>query len=109
MKKLFHFKSIRMKILFGFALVILLVVAYAASNLWLNNKSIQNIEELVYRQVQLLIANEQMANSMSSRVASVRSYVLFGNDSYKDLFDQYAEQGKKYDKIAKDLNSSKKF
>lgn len=109
MKKLFRLQSIRMKILLGFAIVIVLVAAYGVFNFWSTAKSNQNTEEMVDRQIQLLIADEKMAAAMSGRIAAARGYVLFGDDDYKELFDQYTKQSQTYESMAKDLRSSEEF
>ncbi|MEH7386553.1 methyl-accepting chemotaxis protein [Bacillus sp. JJ1521] len=108
MKRLTNFKSIKMKILFGFSVVILLVVILGFYNFYTTNKANQNTEVMVNEQVQLLIANEQLVSSIANRIGTARGYVLFGGD-YKERFNEYTEQGKRAEKVIRGIDVTEEF
>ncbi|CAG9620295.1 methyl-accepting chemotaxis protein [Sutcliffiella rhizosphaerae] len=108
MKNLFNFKSIRIKILTGFAFVTLLTLILAG----INGFSIKNINEdtndMINRQLPLLIANEQMAYNISQRIALTRGYVLLGDSSYKEDFNRFTEESVPYEEQILSLSTSEK-
>lgn len=77
-------KSLRRKILAGFALVIVLVFIMA----YLIFKSFHSVgeltEEMVDEETPLLIASENLINNVSQQVAIVRGYILTGESSMLD-------------------------
>ncbi|WP_391120135.1 methyl-accepting chemotaxis protein [Psychrobacillus sp. L3] len=94
MKSLLNFKSIGQKIVFGFMLVVLLVIALATVNIVSLNKMNMSAEHIVEESLPLLIADEKLAFNLSQRLALVRGYVLYGDQSFKDLFDEYTDESK---------------
>ena len=106
--KAFSFKSIKMKMLFGFSLVILLIVLFGIYNYSVIKKNNEDAKNIVEKELPLLIANEQMAKTMSNRVATARGYVLYGGD-YKDRFNEYTEEGKRNEAIVREIGASKEF
>ncbi|MFJ7976533.1 methyl-accepting chemotaxis protein [Peribacillus sp. NPDC096379] len=108
MKKRFNFKSIKMKMLFGFSLVILLVVLFGIYNFSAIKKSNEEAKNIVEKEVPLLIANEQMARTMANRISTARGYVLYGGD-YKDRFNEYTEEGKRNEAIVREIGASEEF
>jgi len=107
-KKQFNFKSIKMKMLFGFSLVILLVVLYGVYNFSTIKKSNEEAKNIVEKELPLLIANEQMAKTMANRIATARGYVLYGGD-YKERFNEYTEEGKRNEAIVREIGASEEF
>ncbi|MBW8349810.1 HAMP domain-containing protein [Bacillus sp. IITD106] len=109
MKNLFNFKSLKMKILVGFFLVILLFVAFGAYNfitVFSVNKSTKNI---VSKDLQLLIADEQMATRMANSIGLASGYVVFGYNDYKDIFEDETKKAQHYEKIVKELGASAEY
>jgi len=95
--------------IFGFSIVLLLVIALGVYN-FLVMKNVNNTTEAVLNEeLPMLVADEKLAYSMSSRIATARAYVLFGDSSYKDLFNDYTEQGKEYEAIVREIEVSEEF
>ncbi len=94
--------------LFGFSLVILLVVLFGAYNYSVIHKSNEEAKSIVEKELPLLIANEQMANTMANRISTARGYVLYGGD-YKDRFNEYTEKGKQNEAIVREIGASEEF
>lgn len=109
MKKLLNFKSIKYKILFGFFLVTVLVLILGFSTFWAISTINEDTEQMVNKELQILIADEQLADSMSNRIAAVRGYVLFGEKQYKDIFDEFTEEAKYYEQIVREIEASEQF
>lgn len=109
MKKLLNFKSIKQRMIFGFSLVILLVVLLGVYNYLTINKATIDTKKIIEEEVQILIADEQMVASMSGRMAAAHAYVLFGETNYKKLFQGYTETAQKYEGIVRKIDDNDKF
>lgn len=88
------FKSIRAKLIFGFSVVVVLIVLLGAYIFYTLNSTNKFTEEILERELPLLIADEQLAIDMANRMAASRGFILTGESSYKDLFNQYTEDSK---------------
>ena len=108
MKKRFNFKSIKTKMLFGFSVVILLVILFGIYNYSVIKTNNEDTKNIVEKELPLLIANEQFALTMANRIAAVHGYVLYGDD-YKDRFNEYTEVGKHNEEIAREVGVSEEF
>ncbi|MBB4826527.1 methyl-accepting chemotaxis protein [Sporosarcina luteola] len=107
--KRFAFKSVAMKILTGFGIVILLISTYSTFNFYTNKSENKQMEEIIDRQTELLIANQLLSNTLSSRISFVQGYLLTGQSVYLDLFEQYTELGKTNEDIVRSLDDSEEF
>lgn len=103
-----NFKSIKSKLLAAFSLVIVFVLLLGVYNISVIMKSNREAEQIVQKELPLLIANEQMALTMANRISTARGYVLFGGD-YKDRFNAYTEQGKEYEAVVRGIRDSEEF
>lgn len=102
------FKSIKSKILFGFSLVILLVILSGMYSYLSIKKSNEEAKNIVEKELPLLIANSQMETTMANRISTARGYVLYGGD-FKDRFNQYTEQGKQLEATVREIGASEEF
>jgi len=106
--KLLNFKSIKMKVMFGFSFVIFLVIFLGVYSFF----SIKNINEhtktIVEEYTQRVIANGEMAKTMANRISAARGFVLYGGD-YKDRFIEYTEIADKNEQIIKELGATAEF
>lgn len=106
---MFTFKSIRTKMLFGFSIVVFLVVilgAYIFNTLNNNNNTIENILE---KELPMLIADEQLALRMSNRIATSRGYIITGETSFKELFFEHSEKSEEVQDEIMKLGTSEDF
>ncbi|QOY35363.1 methyl-accepting chemotaxis protein [Anaerobacillus isosaccharinicus] len=101
-------KSIKYKILLGFSIILVLMLilsSYVLINIKTFNKE---VEQVVAVDLELLIADKKLEFNMSQRIAFARGYVLYGEQSYKDLFNTYTEESTIiHDKILSLSNSDK--
>ncbi|GGM38024.1 putative sensory transducer protein YvaQ [Paraliobacillus quinghaiensis] len=108
MRKL-NFKSLRVKILFGFGIVIVLATILSLYNGYSVNESNSNIKKMIDRDVSLLITEEQLAINMAERSSLLRGYLLFGKTSYKDAFTAGIEESIALENRAKELSNSEQL
>lgn len=102
----YRFKSIRGKLLVSFSIVIVLVVLqgiYTFNTLQNTNTATKDVLD---REIPLLISDEQLVNYMANRIAAARGYVLTGDKSYKESFDNYTAQSEATQQHLRDLNAS---
>ena len=99
MKNLLKMKSIKMKILLGFAVVIVLVLGLGIFNFYSINKVNSDTEDIVNDQLPLLVADEKLAFNMAQRIALTRAYVLYGDNDYKVRFDEYTKASQEQEKF----------
>ncbi|WP_226037138.1 methyl-accepting chemotaxis protein [Aquibacillus saliphilus] len=97
MKNLLNFKSIRIKILFGFSLVILMVLILGVLNFLSINNINKDTGDIIDEQLPLLVANEKLAFNMSQRIALTRGYALFGDEEFREGFDEYTKSSIQYE------------
>ncbi|KOY81619.1 methyl-accepting chemotaxis protein [Lysinibacillus macroides] len=85
-------KSVRQKNLFGFLLVLLLMIILSIYTI----KSMKNIHQdtnhIMQEQLPLLMLDQSMAFNTAEKIALARGYILTGDISYKNEFEKYAEQ-----------------
>lgn len=81
-----------MKILFGFILVITLVIILGISSTFSVNNINTNTKDIVNNELPKLIISDKIALNASQRLALVRAYVLYGDTHYKDDFLKYTEE-----------------
>ncbi len=107
MGNLFNFKSIKTKMIAGFSVIILLVLALAGYSTYSLNKMNHDTKDIVQTELPLLIADEKIAFNTAQRLAAVHAYVLSGNKRYKDLFMENTEESIKYQEEILKMNDSK--
>lgn len=88
---MFNFKSIKGKILFGFSLVVLLVLIYGVSIIMMNKSSNDKAEEIAEWELPVLILVEKMNIATINMIAGARGYIMYGGD-FADKFNDYAEE-----------------
>jgi len=89
MKKIFKFRSIRTKMLFGFSLVLALLVILASFNLFTIKQSNDGSKEIIDEQLPTLINGSNLSYNTAHSLALARGYVLFGSNDFKEEFAQY--------------------
>lgn len=92
MKGLLQFKSIRTKILFGFALLIALVLAMGVYNYFSIKKVNDDMSEILDKQLPLLVLDEDLVYNMSQTLSLIREYLLFEDQEIKkQIADNFTE------------------
>lgn len=101
-------KSIKTKLLLAFTLVIFVVILLGVYNISVVMNSNNEAENIIEKELPLLIANEQMALTMANRISTARGYVLFGGD-YRDRFNAYTKQGQQQEEVIRSIHKSTDF
>lgn len=109
MKKRLSFKSIKAKVLFGFSIVVVLVLGLGVYSLLSANTVNKRTQDIIDKEVQLLIANERLVASVSDRVSATRAFFIDGEEKFIDRFNQYNENGKEYAAVVQELNHTEEF
>lgn len=109
MRNLFTFKSLKMKILGGFSFVILLFLIFGMYIYYSVSDVNMDTESMINKDLQLLIASEQMANRMANGIGLASGYVLFGYNDYKDIFEDETKKAQHYEQIVQEIGASAEF
>lgn len=97
MKNNLKFKSIRSKILFGFGLIITLVLIMNVLN-YLGFKTItKQSEDIIDEQLPILIIEERIRINIEETRSLIRGYILYKDIKMKDELYAKIEEGKKLD------------
>ncbi|OCT14724.1 hypothetical protein A8709_11110 [Paenibacillus pectinilyticus] len=89
-------KSLRIKILLGFSVVILLMVVMAVFSYSKVSSFNRSVSVIMSHDVTLLLADEKLSGNIQKRIALIRGYVLFGDPDYKKRFIETTEESKKF-------------
>ncbi|MBP1971208.1 methyl-accepting chemotaxis protein [Virgibacillus natechei] len=100
------FKSVKAKIIFGFSIVILLVFLLGIFNNYSTYHTNNEIEEILDYQLEMLIADEQLAVDMAERTSLLRGYLLYGDQHYKDEFEGTLEESIELENFVLENSSS---
>ncbi|MCM3633417.1 methyl-accepting chemotaxis protein [Paenibacillus camelliae] len=106
--KWIRLKSLRSKMLLSFSLIIVLVVIFGIYTFSVIVKSNEEAENILEKELPLLMANEGMQLTIATRISTARAYLLYGGD-YRERFDSYTEEGKGYEEIARGIGVSEEF
>lgn len=85
-------KSVRQKNLFGFLLVLLLMIILSIFTIESMKKIHRDTDHIMQEQLPLLMLDQSMAFNTAEKIALARGYILTGDSSYKNEFQKYAEQ-----------------
>ncbi|MCM3758004.1 methyl-accepting chemotaxis protein [Sporosarcina aquimarina] len=109
MRKFMQLNSLRKKILFGFAIAIVLTSVYSGFTYLMNKKTSASMDQVINEELQLLSAYDQMSSSISVRISAVRGYLLSGNPSYIDDFQKYTEIGLESESVIRSIEVNSEF
>ncbi|WP_029269329.1 methyl-accepting chemotaxis protein [Virgibacillus alimentarius] len=109
MNHFLNFKTIRIKMILGFSIVLILNIFLGVYMFWNLNKVNKSSGDIVNRELPLLIADKQLVSALANEIGAVRGYLLFGDGFYKDLFEKYADEGIKQEEIIKEIGATKEF
>ncbi|WP_225743549.1 methyl-accepting chemotaxis protein [Marinilactibacillus sp. Marseille-P9653] len=104
--KPFKFRSLQAKILFGFGLVVLLVIGLIIESSMMDRKTDAETRLLIEHEVPLMIADERVGFSIARRSTNVRAYLMTGRENYIDMFIESSEAVKPYMETLTSLSDS---
>ncbi|WP_080871960.1 methyl-accepting chemotaxis protein [Oceanobacillus timonensis] len=109
MEKIFNFKSIKSKVIAAFSVVILLVIILGVYNYTAIKQVNQDTTNIIENDLQQLIANKGMETTMANRISTARGYILSGDSTMKDRFEEYTEQGTEFEELARSVGVTAEF
>ncbi|HLR63384.1 MAG TPA: methyl-accepting chemotaxis protein [Lentibacillus sp.] len=109
MKKLLNFKRIRTKILLGFSIVLVLAILLSAYSIYSIQKTNSSMQDMIDKEIALLITDEQLANNMSERTSMLRGLLLYGDNDYKEEFSAGTEENIALENRALELSESEQL
>lgn len=104
--KLINFKKLRTKVLFGFSIIILLVVLLSGFTIYSINSINDDLDIVLDQEQELMIVHEGLAKNMLDRTRLIQGYILFGNDEYKDEFEAGLEESIALENRAAELSDA---
>lgn len=96
MKKSLNFRSIRTKMLFGFSIILILVLSLGGYIFTILNNGNKTVENILNEELPMLIADEKIVITMYDRIGAARGYIISGDENYKELFHAATEEAQKY-------------
>lgn len=107
---MFNFTSIKKKLIFGFSLIILLVIILGINNYVTTVRTNDNTAKLVEERLPFLIADERISYTIANRLALSRAFILYGgNGDYIDRFDNYAEISNEFEAVITEKSTKKTY
>ena len=106
---MFNFKTISARIIFAFSLIVAVIVLYIGYNLYATNQSNEATKNIVDEELQLLIADYELASTIALRIAAARGYILSGQEQYKDIYADNVERALANEKIRLAHTASEEF
>ena len=88
-----------MRILFSFAILIVLVAGLILYTYNANSQMEEKAEELINKQLKLVMLSQEVAASVTVRAAASTNYIVTGQDSYLDIFKTYSENASKNNEL----------
>lgn len=107
MKKLLNFKTIKMRILFSFAIVLVLFLGYGYYSLNVIKNVQDGMNVMVSKDLKLQIANQRVASDFSVQIAAARGYILSDAPKYKDIFEEYNKSRMENEHIINQISDKK--
>lgn len=107
--KRFSFKNLRAKVLFGFSIVMVLVILLSGFTIYAITKMNDDLQKLLEEELSLLITDENLAKNMADRTSLIQGYVLFANDRYKEEFQAGTEESIALENQALEYSESAKL
>ena len=87
-----NIKSVRLKIIFAFTTIFVILLAYQTFIHIANSKIAEATDTLVKEKFEIVELTNNLSQSIESRIAALRGYLLTGNDSFVEMIDSFTEQ-----------------
>ncbi|OCS93742.1 methyl-accepting chemotaxis protein [Caryophanon latum] len=84
------FKTIKMRVVSGFLLLIAIFSLFVVYNYVTNRSVEEQTQELIQHELALLKSNQTLATSITTRVAAATSYIATGQEQYLQMFSEYS-------------------
>ena len=95
--------------LFGFSIVLVLVIGLGVFNILVMYDVNKTTEDILDKEIPLLIADEQLSQGLYNRIGAARAYVLSGDTFYIDIFNEETEDSLLYQETIRKHANSEEF
>ncbi|MCH1627970.1 methyl-accepting chemotaxis protein [Ferdinandcohnia quinoae] len=102
-------KTLRFKLIISFLAVIILSQAYATFNYLTVDSMNQKTKNIMTEQLPLLIEDENLSYNIAQSLSVTRAYVLYGDDTFKNEFNELTAEGLEIQKELKKYKTSPKL
>ena len=109
MKNRFQFKSIRAKILAGFAVTIVLMLVLSFYTINSINKTNDSVKQILEQEMALLTVDEKLSTNMNKRTSLMRGFMLYEDESYRQEFEDETDISIALENQALELSDSEKL
>ncbi|MER2175641.1 MAG: methyl-accepting chemotaxis protein [Carnobacterium sp.] len=109
MKNRFKFKSIRAKILAGFAVTTVFMLIVTFYTIVALNRTNESMKEILEEEMSLLIVDEKLATNMNKRTSLLRGFMLYEDETYREEFESETALSIELENTALELSDSKKL
>ncbi|MFJ7737392.1 methyl-accepting chemotaxis protein [Lysinibacillus sp. NPDC097287] len=106
---MFNFKSISARIFFAFSIIVAVIILYLGYNMYATTQSNKKTDQMINEELQLLMADNELASTIALRIAAARGYVLSGDAKYKEIYSQNVERALDSEKIRLSITESEEF
>lgn len=109
MKMKVQFKSIRSKILAGFAVTTVFMLIVTFYTIVALNRTNESMKEILEEEMDLLIVDEKLATNMNKRTSLLRGFMLYEDETYREEFESETALSIELENTALDLSDSKEL
>ncbi|PAE07368.1 methyl-accepting chemotaxis protein [Terribacillus saccharophilus] len=109
MKRLLNNQRVRTKLIIGFSIVILMVVLSNAYNIFSMKGINEDVNQTIKQELPLLIASEKLATNMSERTSLLQGFLLSGDESYRQKFEDGIDESIALENEITELDDSEKL
>src|SRR5690625_5534669 len=93
-KYIINFRIIRNKMLLDILLFLFLIIFLAVFTTFTLMRSNKGTKHIIDEQLPALLDNSDLSYNTAHSIALIRGYILYGNDEYKDEFNQIIKENK---------------
>lgn len=108
-KRRSRIKSLKTKILLSFSVFVIVMALLTVYNVYSVHSTNKTMEDIIDRQVPLLIADEDLSYNMANRTALVRAFLLYEDDSYRTEFDSTTDESIELEKKVLKMSNNPKM
>lgn len=109
MKMKVQFKSIRAKILAGFAVTTVFMLIVTFYTIVALNRTNESMKEILEEEMDLLIVDEKLATNMNKRTSLLRGFMLYEDETYREEFESETALSIELENTALGLSDSKEL
>lgn len=84
-------------------------MSYLVYSIYSNIQTNKATEQIIENELDILVADYELAGAIHARIAAARGYILTGNPTYKDTFQEYVTLATETDAIIQQHGPSKEY